>query len=236
MNLWQLFKHRKEIIRAAERLGWYRDGEFIVLDGLNIGFRGTMGAQLWQPTEVLRACEAGDVEKEAWARRVARKLIGEGGRPEMLLAMAEEGPNTWVDEGMTEALDVFLGYSTQNQYHYFLIGNLDVTPATGWTLGTGGTKIRTTFGEFTDYDEATREVWTFAAAASKSITNSASPASITCNASGTLRGAALCNKSAKDGSTDNTGYAVAAKRFDADYPAADTNVLNIVHTLSASAT
>jgi hypothetical protein len=232
MNLFKYLKHRKEILQAMERMGLYRDGQFVVVGGLDLGFRGLMKVWLTEEEDIAKAMRQGDREKEVALRMEARGRRGLRPRVETLPL---EGANTFFDEGITEILDVALGYSTQQQNHYFLIGINDVTPATGWTLGTSGTKIRSTFGELTAYDESVRQTWTFVAAASKSITNSASPATITANASGTARGACLVSKSPKDGSSDNSGYAIAGKRFSADIPVADDTQINIIHTLSGSA-
>lgn len=234
MSLLSLFRHRKEILKTLERFGAYKDGEFVVIDKIDLGFQGLMGAELWQHRDVIRAIQEGDLEKENLIRKRILGLLRAGMPLSMERTMQVVGANTWFAEGITQALSVALGYGTQQQNHYFLIGVNDVTPVEAWTLSTAGTKIRSTFGEFTSYAEAVRQTWTYAAAAAKSITNSASPAKITCNGTGTLRGACLVSKSTKDGSSDNTGYAIAGKRFSVDLPAAASNEVYITHTLSGS--
>lgn len=230
----KLKKHIGEIRNAIGGRGVRTDGDFVVVNGLDLGFKGLMRVWVTEEREVAKAMREGDIEKEAILRRAARRMKSLGMRlpREEMLCLA--GSNTFFAEGITKILDVALGYATQQQYHYFLIGVNDVTPVEAWTLGTGGTKIRSTFGELTTYDETYRQTWTFAAASSKSITNSASPATITANASATARGACLVSKNAKDGANDNAGYALAGKRFNADIPLADDSELNIIHTLSGS--
>lgn len=136
-------------------------------------------------------------------------------------------------------LDVNLRYQTQHQNQYFLIGINDVTPAVGWTSGTGGTKIRTTFGEFTDYTASgsavNRQVWTPDAAATQAIKNNATGATIVCTGSGTIRGACLMTSQAKSGASDDTGYAWAGSRTATDLPAASTYEFTFKHELSGAA-
>lgn len=233
-DLVTILKHRKEILQHIKNGRLFRSDGLLVVDGMDIGFKGIIRAEVWEEPEIIKAGLSGDYEKEAYLRHSLMKKILAGFVPKRELVLALEGSNTWFAEGVTQALDVFLGYATQQQYHYFLVGVNDVTPAEGWTLGTSGTKIRSTFGEFTSYSESVRQTFTFAAAASKSITNSASPAKITCSGSGTLRGACLVSKNPKDGSSDNTGYAIAGKRFSADLPAATSTEVNMTHTLSGT--
>ena len=229
-----LKKHYGEIRRAIQGRGVRMDGDFAVVEGLDLGFKGVMEAQVLESLEVFRAILSGDKEKEVAMRRLSRQQKKAGRIIPRIEVAFSSGPNTFFAEGITKILDVALGYATQQQNHYFLIGANDVTPVEAWTLGTSGTKIRTTFGEVTSYDETYRQTWTFAAAASKSITNSASPATITANATVTARGACLVSKNAKDGANDNSGYAIAGKRFSSDMPLSDDSEIRIVHTLSGS--
>lgn len=230
----QMKKHWKELRQALAGRKVHMEGDFAVIEGVDLGFKGILEVRVLESLDVFRAMLSGDKEKEIAMRKENRRLRAEGKLVPRVETACCLGPNTFFAEGVTKILDVALGYATQQQYHYFLVGANDVTPAEAWTLGTGGTKIRTTFGEVTAYDEAYRQTWTFAAAASKSITNSASPATITANAIVTARGACLVSKNAKDGSNDNSGYAIAGKRFTSDMPLADDSELRIIHTLSGS--
>ena len=233
-TLFSLLKHRKEIAKALKSGNISFENGLLVVNKMDIALAGYMSAEVWEEKEVVKAILSGDKDKEEYLRKGLMEKILKGFVPERELILETGGCNTWFAEGATQGLDVFLGYATQQQYHYFLVGVNDVTPAEGWTLGTGGTKIRTTFGEFTSYSESVRQTFTFSAAASKAITNSANPAKITCNGSGTLRGACLVSKNPKDGSSDNSGYAVAGKRFTSDLPAATSTEVNMTHTLSGT--
>ena len=236
MSIEKLQKHRKEIVQNLKEFGYTKDGGFAVVGKMDLGFLGRMRVEVFEHPEVIRAQLAEDLE---WEKRV-RQWVREQqlmGKPIMLEKVIDlRQPNTWFAEGITKVLDVALSYATQQQYHYFLVGINDVTPVEGWTLGTSGTKIRTTFGEFTTYDEANRVTWVEAGSAAKTITNSASPGVITCNDVGTLRGACLVSANNKSGTGDDSGYAIAGSRFSADIPAASGNVVNITHTLSGSVT
>lgn len=234
-----MFKHRKEILAAAKALGTRQEGEFLIVNGLELGLAGRLSVTCRVDQEIARALEAQDPEHHAAAIRLARQRMMEG-RALQLMPIAEiSQPNTWFNEGITEMLDVNFNYQTQHQNQYFLIGNLDVTPAVGWTSGTGGTKIRTTFGEFTAYTASgsavNRQVWAQDAAAALAIKNDAVGATIVCTGSGTIRGACLMTSQAKDGSSDNTGFAWAGSRTATDLPAADTYEFTFKHELSGAA-
>lgn len=93
--------------------------------------------------------------------------------------------NLVTDEGINYILDAGLSSGTPITAWYVAIFNDNHTPAAGDTYAVPG------FTESTAYDEATRPAWTDGGVAAKSVSNSASKASFTMNASTTIYGAAL---------------------------------------------
>lgn len=106
--------------------------------------------------------------------------------------------NMVVNEGLNKILDVmFRGSGTAPQFSewYVLITDTAATsPSATMTYASP------TFSESTDYSEGTRPEYVEAAAASQSITNSASKASFSINGSTTIYGGALVG----GGSTPST--------------------------------
>lgn len=93
--------------------------------------------------------------------------------------------NLFVDEGITYALDVaFSGGSAITSWYVVLFED-NHTPAAGDTYATPG------FTETTAYDESTRPAWSEAGVSGKQLTNSASKASFTFNATKTIYGGGL---------------------------------------------
>lgn len=243
MNIFE--KHRKEILAHVQNLKdedlqiIRPEGEWAVINGMDLGLRGKQIIQCRVPRDVRRALEGGDLlELMEMLKRATQRMIEGRSLDYVPLQMSEQW-NTWFNEGITEMLDVNFRNQTQHASHYFLIGNLDVTPAVGWTSGTGGTKIRTTFGEVTDYtylgNSSNRPTWTPDAAATQAIENSTTGAVIVCTGTDTIRGACLMTAQPKDGSGDNTGYAWAGSRAATDLPAASTYEFTFKHELSGSA-
>lgn len=239
-NLNALVKHGKEIREKINSQGVRQEEDgWLVVNGLDLGLRGVVSVRHMVEQGIARALESKDVEAIAYAVKRAKEKLAQGLLLDRVEAAMLTQPNTWFNEGITEMLDVNFRNQTQYASHYFLIGNLDVTPAVGWTSGTSGTKIRTTFGEFTDYtfggSSTVRATWVPDAAATQAIKNDTTGATIVCTGSGTIRGACLMTAQAKDGSNDNTGYAWAGSRLAADRTAASTDEFTFKHELSGSA-
>ncbi len=89
------------------------------------------------------------------------------------------------------------------------------------------------YTESSAYDEATRPEYVEAAASSKSITNSASKAVFTINASKTIYGAALVNVDTK-GDTAGGGVLLCYAKFATSKAVEAGDTLNVTYTLSAA--
>ena len=88
----------------------------------------------------------------------------------------------------------------------------------------------TAAGEVTaEVDEATRQAWSEAGVASKVLTNTASPAVFTANASIGAYGAFLSSTNTK-GST--SGKLIAASKFSSVRNLLNTDTLNVTYTLT----
>ncbi|MCG6537110.1 MAG: hypothetical protein L7F78_20980 [Syntrophales bacterium LBB04] len=129
------------------------------------------------------------------------------------LIYKETGKNTFTTEGMASLLDVYFHKTTQPAGLYCGIFKNNVSPALADTaavkLGAAGT-----YGECqdADYDNpaTNRPAYTPATTAIASITNTASKAEFTMNASITVYGAFLATSQAK---TATTGVLICAKKF-----------------------
>ncbi len=138
-----------------------------------------------------------------------------------------EEHNIVVDEGLNYILDSALSSATQKTTFYIGLFSNNYTPVAATTIS-NLTEVTT------KYDEVTRPQWVEAGVTSKTITNSASPAAFTFNASETIYGAFLCDYTTK-GNTANTTV-IAASKFLSSRAVLNDDVLNVTYTLSASST
>ena len=135
----------------------------------------------------------------------------------------EEIHNLIVNAGLDYALDAALSGGTQITTWY--VGLTDDSP----TIAAGDTaSSHAGWAEATGYSESVRQTWTDAGVSSQSVTNSASKASFSINASDTIGGAFLISDSTKGGTT-GTLYAVGA------FSGGDKAVVN-TDTLEVTAT
>ena len=140
----------------------------------------------------------------------------------------EDIPNIVVDEGLTYILDTALSNGTQNANHYIGIFKNPYPPVASnvaATFASAGVANEIT----TEIDETTRPAWTEAGVTSKTITNSASPAAFTANATVSAHGAFLISNSTLGGTS---GKLIAASQFSAVRNLVDTDVLNVTYTLT----
>jgi hypothetical protein len=96
-----------------------------------------------------------------------------------------EHPNLMVDEGITYGMDSAFSGGTPITSWYIALFEDDHSPAAGQTYAVP------VFTETTAYDEATRPQWSEAGVAAKVLTNSASKATFTFNATKTIYGGGL---------------------------------------------
>lgn len=138
-----------------------------------------------------------------------------------------QSQNIVVDEGLNHVLDVVFHGATQIATWYLGLFEGNYTPVAGLTAAT----VTAASTECTAYDEGTRQVFDEAAAASKTITNSASKATFTINASKTIYGAFLASSSIKSGTG---GTLFSAARFGSAKVVADDDQLLVSYTFTAS--
>lgn len=138
------------------------------------------------------------------------------------LKWSEIAKNTVVDEGINHILDVqFHGESQVNPWYIGLKST--GTEAAGDTLASHGT-----WTEFTDYS-GNRQEFVEAAAAAKSITNTASPATFNITGAGTVAGCMIA--SVLSGSS---GKLFSATDFASPRTVANTDVINVTWTLTGA--
>jgi hypothetical protein len=117
-----------------------------------------------------------------------------------------EDKNLVVNEGLNSLLDVYFHGETQITSWYIGVFEGNYTPVAGLTAAT----VTANSTECTAYDETTRQAYDEAAASSQSITNSASRATFTFNATKTIYGAFLVSNNTKSGTS---GTLFSAARF-----------------------
>lgn len=138
-----------------------------------------------------------------------------------------EQPNLVCNEGLNSLLDVYFHGTTQITTWYLGLFEGNYTPVATVTAAT----ITSASTECTAYDEATRVAFDEAAASSQSITNSASKATFTFNATKTIYGAFLASASAKSATT---GTLFSAARFSSSKAVVDDDQLLLTYTFTAS--
>lgn len=137
--------------------------------------------------------------------------------------------NLVTNEGLNALLDTYLnGDGTAKiPAWYVALFEGNYTPAATLTAAT----FTATATESIAYSEATRVLWVDAAASAQQITNSASKATFTMNATKTIYGAALISASAKSATT---GVLFAASRFSVARAVVAADQLLITYTVQAA--
>lgn len=136
-------------------------------------------------------------------------------------------PNIVVNEGLNSLLGVYFNAATQITQWYCAPFEGNYTPVAGVTAAT----ITSASTECTAYDEATRVAYNEAAPASQSITNSASKATFTFNATKTIYGAFLISNNTKSGTT---GTLFSAARFGTSKNVVAADQLLLTYTFNAA--
>ncbi len=135
--------------------------------------------------------------------------------------------NTVVDEGLMSILSVIFNAGVATATWYIGIFGGNYTPLSTDT----GALIAVNATESAAYTEAVRQTWVVAAPAANQITNSASKATFTINATTTIYGAFLISTSAI---SDTLGSLMAASKFAASRAVVNLDQLLITYTISAA--
>ena len=139
--------------------------------------------------------------------------------------------NVCTDEGLDALLDIMFHAATQITAWYVAIFEDDVTPSAATTYAVP------VYTESTAYAEAARVAYVEAAASSKVMTNSASKATMTMNATKTIYGASLVGGGSA--ATDNTdvaggGTLYAASKFSVAKSVESGDVLKCTITITSA--
>jgi hypothetical protein len=135
--------------------------------------------------------------------------------------------NIIVNEGLNSLLGVYLQGATQITTWYLGLFEGNYTPVATVTAAT----IASASTECTAYTDLTRPTWTPAAPASQVITNAASPAAFTFNATKTIYGAFLVSNNTKSGTS---GVLLSAAQFGSSKVVNNLDVLNVTYQFTAS--
>lgn len=154
------------------------------------------------------------------------KFIVEHWRKGDLIDVSEDR-NLVVNEGLNTMLDIMFHGATQITTWYIGLFEGNYTPVATVDAST----ITAASTESTAYDEATRQEYVEAAASSQSITNTASKATFTINATKTIYGAFLASASAKSATS---GKLFAASRFTSSKAVVDDDQLLVTYQIDLS--
>lgn len=139
-------------------------------------------------------------------------------------------PNLVVDECLNYTLDAAFSGGTPITTWYIGLYKNNYTPIASNVASTfAGAGVANEANA--EYDESVRQTWTEAGVSSKTISNTASPATFTFNTSVTIYGAFLISNNTKGGTT---GTLAAASKFASSRAMIDNDVLNVTYTLTAS--
>lgn len=143
--------------------------------------------------------------------------------------IAEEAyPNLVVNEGLDYILDAALSGGSQTTTFYIGIYKNNYTPIASNVMATfAGSGVANEISA--EIDESVRQTWTDAGVSSRSVTNSASPAVFTANATVAVYGAFLSTNNTLGGTT---GKLVAATKFASVRNLLDTDTLNVTYTFT----
>ena len=151
------------------------------------------------------------------------KLLGPDGE----IVREWEIDNLVVNQGLNDLLNVYLDAGSQKTQWYVGLFQGNYAPSLTDTAANGAANAT----EASQYSSATRPVWTPAAAAAQSITNSASPASFTFTANLTLYGCAIVSNNIIGG-TGGTLFSEAA--FAAPQAVTTGSQLLVTYTVGVS--
>ena len=159
----------------------------------------------------------------AYAGHFVLECIKEDGT----LRWREEIHNIVVDVGLDEILDKFWKGSSYTAS--FFVGLTDGTP----TVAAGDTmSSHAGWVEVTIYSESVRQTLTLGTVASQSVDNSASKASFSINATGTVGGAFITTNNTKGGTT---GILISVAVFaEGDRAVLNNDVVNVQYTSTAA--
>jgi hypothetical protein len=147
------------------------------------------------------------------------------------LLWTEVNKNLCTDQGLNALLNIMFNEATQITTWYVALFNTNTTILATHTYAVPG------YTESTAYDEATRPAFVEVTSTNKSLSNAASKASFTMDATTTIYGAALVGGgSAADtpGDTAGGGTLYCASKFDDAKAVEDDDVLRVTITLTAA--
>lgn len=198
------------------------------------GMHGFYKAQLYLHRTIIKALEGKDPDELKWAVAGLSPLGGLLGFERVREVCSD---NAVVNEYRNHVLDCGLGGGTVHTNLRMGLFSNDVTPGRTLTLAT----MSGTLTEFTAYsvesgNTTNRAPYTAAAAASQSVSNTASPSRFTFTGTGTIRGTMIiCGATLKSGASDATppNILASAGRLDADLtiPAAGS-IVDMTYTQS----
>lgn len=150
-------------------------------------------------------------------------------RGDSVVLSIEDVTNLIPTEGLNYMLGASLTGVAQTSAWFIALFEGNYTPVAGVTAATFPANAT----ESTAYTEATRVAWVAGVIAAGSVSNTASKAVFTMNATKSIYGIAQTSISAKSAVT---GTLVSVARFDAVKNVVATDVLNVTSTMSATST
>lgn len=162
-----------------------------------------------------------------WDMEVFRRKLHGSTYSWDLVSATRGNHNIVTNEGLNAILNIMFHGQTQVTTWYIAIFESNTTPGAGTTYATP------VYTECTAYDESTREAYVESESTSQSMTNAASKATFTMNASKTIYGASLVSYSAK-GDTSESGAILYAAAAVTPQSVVSSDVLQVTCVLTSS--
>lgn len=144
------------------------------------------------------------------------------------LKWVERTHNLVTNQGLNRLLNVMFGGITATATWYVALFESNTTPASDLTYAVPS------YTECTAYDETTREAYVEATTTTKSMTNAASKAEFTMNATKTIYGASIVSATTKADTATAGAVLYCAAKFTAERAVYDDDVLRVTYVLGAA--
>lgn len=162
-------------------------------------------------------------------REMGLSIDGLERRGDSVVLSVEDVSNLIPTEGLNYMLGTALTGVAQSSTWYIALFEGNYTPVAGVTAAT----FPAAATESTAYAETNRVTWTPGSIAAGSVSNTASKAVFTMNATKTIYGIAQTSVATKSATT---GVLISAARFAASKAVVATDVLNVTSTITATST
>ena len=135
--------------------------------------------------------------------------------------------NLTLDAAINDNLTIYFKDGTKKTIWYVGLKSSAEAVSAAWTSA----NVNSGFTEFQLYDETNRPIWTSGSVSSKSVSNTASPAVFTVNATGTIWGAFIISQNTKGGTT---GILWCCSNLVSVRNVYDDDVITVIYTITGT--